>query len=243
MNGSAADEGFVLCSSDKNSNLYCSSKGICECPSSPVYSQVIYDEELSSCVPVPGPEDDFRCQSDSQCKASGYGRYSKCNRDDGRCSCYHPTHKVSLVNNICYTMDASRRMADESFPECSDGRICQMSSLGNLTRCNEAEGRCECYDTVSNGKNDVGFYEGRCYVKKKLGEFCSTVEECRVGYHKNAVCVGSPAYLPGEKVCSCPNGEESCDGGSGSGVVNVKNAFIVGITTVLMKGIVDNVLL
>jgi hypothetical protein len=66
------------------------------------------------------------------------------------------------------------------------------------------------------------------------------VEECRVGYHTNAVCVGSPAYFPREKI---PNGEESCDGGSGSGVVNVRNAFIVGITTVHMKGIVDNVLL
>lgn len=226
---------------DLNHNMYCSEKQICECiigERSRVFAY--YDKK---CIEVASPENGYACTKDIECRLSTYGKYSHCNMDMDKCECHDPNEKTVLMDNVCYVTKpaANTRFARGSsgLQGCSSNGDCQRSRLGELSRCNEATNTCECYDTRSNGKQDVAMYNGRCVVKKKLGEFCTDDDQCKAGHHKHAKCDVHPSFLPNERVCVCPSGSQ-CDDGSGAIPIHQQSFFVIAFSTVLM-GVVAKV--
>jgi len=222
-------EGSKLVNCDREAkSLVCSSSGNCEC--APSEKATIYDEEMKNCVLVPYPEDDFRCTTNFQCHVSSYGRHSRCNNDLGKCECFEEGLKTELKSDVCYTLTSSK--SSEAYPSCRFNDECTRSDLGNLTRCNMATLQCECYDTLTSGKRDAGFYQGRCVIRKLLGDFCESDAECKVT-HGNAHCAPHTAYLTPEKTCQCPEGDPSkCEDGGSSGAGD--GVWVIGIATILM---------
>jgi len=234
-------------------NLICSSRGICECPS----LDLVYVHDSLSCLPVASPENGFSCISLHQCQSSSLGRHSTCNSNTGTCDCHLWIDKkevqsasVQLIDGVCYLSVLNRlEEAGRSININSNtlklewGSICESNSqctgspMGSLSRCNLAERKCECYDTKTNGKNEVGLYGGKCWIKRVLGEFCEADEECKFGWHSNAVCVDGDAYVR-SKICSCPSeAEGGCSGdvGSGGGDGINYNVGLVLVSSALLK--------
>jgi len=220
---------------DLDKNMYCSEKGICEC----IVGERgrVFSHFQKACIEVASKENDFACDKDIQCKLSSFGKYSRCNMDYDKCECHDGNENTVLVDNVCFIQSPPQPLERaRSFQGCSSDDVCKSSSLGRLSRCNMATSQCECYDTVSNGKNEAVDYNGRCVIKKMLEQFCTEHDECRAGYHKNAVCDSHPSYLPIEKVCFCPE-DKNCDGdGSGahSSRVESQSLIMIGFTTVIM---------
>jgi len=205
-------EGAKLVNCDRATmSMVCSPEGNCICAPSNDYKMTEFDPEVRACLPVPTPEDDFRCQTDNQCRVSTYGKYSKCNRELGKCECHADEFPAESKDNICYVVRPEP--LSRSMPSCQSNIDCATSQLGNLSRCNMHSLSCECYDTVSNGKNNVGIYGGICVYIRLLGDFCENNEQCRAGPHTYAECLEHSSYLPGEKTCQCPGGDVTrCDG-------------------------------
>lgn len=92
---------------------------------------------------------------------------------------------------------------------CKSNLQCTKSTLGPLSRCSGETKRCECYDIETDGRNPAKVYEGVCYVRRNLGDFCSNDGSCKAGIHPAAVCAHTEDFLPHETVCICPEGQ-SC---------------------------------
>ncbi|ODN02933.1 hypothetical protein Ocin01_03770 [Orchesella cincta] len=230
-NDSYNEPDLAHCNLDRN--MYCSEKGICEC----IIGERgrVFSHYEKKCIEVASPENNFACDKDVQCKLSSYGKYSRCNFDYDRCECHDGDEHTTLVDNVCFIQSPPQRLRSaRGFQGCSSDEECKSSSLGKLSRCNRATSQCECYDTLSGGKQEAVEYNGRCLYQKILGEFCSEDDECRAGYHKNAVCESHPSYLPKEKICQCLK-SQSCDGsGAHSSRVESQSLMMIGFTTVIM---------
>ncbi len=127
---------------------------------------------------------------------------------------------------------------------CKSTTQCQHSEgLGELSRCNEASKRCECWDTRENEnrteKEDAGLYLKKCFIKKGYGESCRLREECAAGYHEEAECLPHKSYHD-EKVCRCPEGKEC--GKTSSGVMLGSSSLLMTSITIglgLLKSFSD----
>ncbi|CAL8127389.1 unnamed protein product [Orchesella dallaii] len=227
------EPGLAHC--DLNKNMYCSDKGICECIVGE--NGRVFSHHEKSCIEVSSTVNGFDCDTDIQCKLSSYGKYSRCNMDIDKCECHDGDQSTALVDGVCYIQNPAQRLEKaRGFQGCSSNDVCKSSSLGSLSRCNMATAQCECYDTLSNGKNEAVEYNGRCVIKKMLKQFCTEDDECRAGYHKNAVCGPHPSFLPVEKVCFCPE-DQSCDdddSGAHSYRAESQSLIMIGFTTVIM---------
>lgn len=229
------DSDSTLAHCDLNKNMYCSNKGVCEC----IVGERgrIFSHKHKTCIEVGSPENNFACTEDSQCTLSSYGRYSRCNRDYDRCECHDEKEKTTLVENVCYIQSPPQSLgSSRGIRGCESNGDCQGSNLGKLSRCNLNDHSCECYDTYSSGKLNTALYHGRCVYKKMLMEYCKEDDECRAGYHHNAVCTTHEAFLPAERVCQCPS-HARCDGNSAGlnkNKVETKSIFMIGLTTIVM---------
>ncbi|XP_021968281.1 uncharacterized protein LOC110863313 [Folsomia candida] len=226
-------EGSKLVNCDRETkSLVCSSTGKCECAASD--KKTMYDPGMRSCFLVPYEEDDFRCTTDYQCYVSSYGKWSRCSLEQGKCECFAEGATTELKYNVCYTLKKSSSIME--YPSCQNNAECYASNLGNLTRCNMANLFCECYDTLTNGKNEVGYHAGRCVYSRRLGDFCESDAECRV-VHGGAYCGEHTSYLQKEKTCQCPDGNlNKCDSGTGggSGFKAAERIWVVALTTIVL---------
>ncbi|CAL8093521.1 unnamed protein product [Orchesella dallaii] len=91
---------------------------------------------------------------------------------------------------------------------------CHERNWGKISRCSKVSMRCECYDYLSNGRQDTGLVEGVCYIKKSVGAPCNTSDECHGHIRGETYCKPGDRYSAGGIHCTIINGEIQCSGGT-----------------------------
>jgi len=87
---------------------------------------------------------------------------------------------------------------------CQHDAQCQVGKWGALSRCEKSTKRCQCYDYPTGGKREVHYFEHEfpnepyCYLRKAIGDSCSTYLECNRGIEGEAIC--------SDNECRCADG-------------------------------------
>lgn len=132
-----------------------------------------------------------------------------CSMATNKCICDESSsdHYV-YVKSETKCLQVSARSTDFS---CRGAEQCQRGPLGLYSSC--VEGRCECIQNFGN--SEVIRHEDKCYLKKRLGDYCETAEQC-VTISGKAICELPPQNTGGigndvvpvnaTKVCLCEDG-------------------------------------
>jgi len=167
------------------------------------------------------------CNEEYQCIEAGHGQASYCDARTVKCAC-RPGY-VFDDGFKCVPHGTSHEPDPES-PQraCGADEQCQ-AYYGQLTICNTGK-VCECFDTISSGKNKVVFYNQKCVIAKMNGQLCTKDQECQAGHHRDSFCAPEDDDLNGPRTCKCRAGL-NCDFHSGAGF---KSMLMVTISTIFL---------
>jgi hypothetical protein len=129
-------------------------------------------------------------------------------------------------------LDECMKIATEGLAsDCKSDEQCALGTLGEMSRCSREVKKCECYNSLNPGKENVVFYKprGKCFGKKDWNDTCREDDECRASISSKAECLSSPDIV-GENTCQCPAGKvcpRDVDDGDSAFVVGNTGFFTV----------------
>jgi len=207
-------------------NLICIPRGAGQCRCTVINSiQWVYDEELGKC---------FNDPSASPLSPPNIGPHHHHYNPDESPKVDQQQPDFNSPGGVGHGRSAGHPAADNN----NNGRSCAVDIecrliLGELSKCDLTRSTCICYDTITQGRETVAEYNGKCLVVVAEGQHCSNNAQCMLS-DSSLKCVPEE---PGSYMKRCTCQGENCKRNQDQVSVSVSSSNIIFASTSFCAGL------